>query len=65
MSYFLILKLWDCQPIFSTLLVLILLFLALIDLQTAGNQNFYSVLVDRVVFTNSNSAMRVIMNYFN
>lgn len=36
---------------------------AIVGLGTASGQNFYSVSVDKVFFSNSNTVMKVIMDY--
>lgn len=38
---------------------------AIVGLQTSSGQNFYSVVVDQVVFSNNNRVMRFIMDYNN
>jgi hypothetical protein len=53
------------MQIFSMLSVLFLFTLAIIGLQTSSGQNFYSVSVDQVVLSNTNTAMRFIMDYYN
>lgn len=38
---------------------------AIIGMQAASNQNFYSLTVDQIYLSNSNTVMKFTMNYYN
>lgn len=40
-------------------------FSAIIGMQTSSNQNFYSLTVDQIYLSNSNTVMKFTMDYFN
>ena len=54
------------MPIFSQLSVQIYHYSsAIIGMQTSSNQNFYSLTVDQIYLSNSNTVMKFTMDYFN
>jgi hypothetical protein len=53
------------MPTSSQLSVTFYVIQAIVGLQTSSGQNFYSVVVDQVVFSNNNRVMRFIMDYNN
>lgn len=54
------------MPIFSQLSVNIYHYSsAIIGMQTSSNQNFYSLIVDQIYLSNSNTVMKFTMDYFN
>ena len=63
MWFFLVVKSSEIMAIYSLHLVSFFIILAIVGLGTASGQNFYSVSVDKVFFSNSNTVMKVIMDY--